>query len=43
VPFIFKHMGMAVLQQPHQITFLFNEDQEVRQVPIDDSETTGRT
>jgi hypothetical protein len=37
VPFIFKHMGMAVLQQPHQITFLFNEDHEVRQVPIDAS------
>ena len=33
VPFIFKHMGLAVLQQPHQITFLFNEDHEVRQVP----------
>ena len=37
VPFIFKHMGMAVLQQPHQITFLFNEDHEVRQVPIEAS------
>src|SRR6516162_1276664 len=34
VPFIFKHMGLAVLQQPHQITLLFNEDHEVRQVPI---------
>ena len=34
VPYIFKHMGLAVLQQPHQITLLFNEDHEVRQVPI---------
>jgi hypothetical protein len=35
VPYIYKHMGLAVLQQPHQITLLFNEDHEVRQVPID--------
>ena len=32
VPYIFKHMGMALLQQPHMITFIYNEDHEVRQV-----------
>jgi hypothetical protein len=34
VPFIFKHMGLLMLQQPHQITMIFNEDHEVRQVRI---------
>jgi hypothetical protein len=34
VPYIYKHMGLAVLLQPHQITLLYNEDHEVRQVPI---------
>jgi hypothetical protein len=32
VPYIFKHMGMAMLQQPHQVTMLYNEDHELRQV-----------
>jgi hypothetical protein len=32
VPFIFKHMGMLMLQQPHQITMIYDEDHEVRHV-----------
>ncbi len=32
VPFIFKHFGMQMLQQPHQITILYSEDHEVRRV-----------
>jgi hypothetical protein len=32
VPFIFKHMGLLMLQQPHQITMIFNGNHEVRQV-----------
>jgi hypothetical protein len=34
VPFIFKHMGLLMLQQRHQITMIFNEDHEVRQVRL---------
>jgi hypothetical protein len=36
VPFIFKHMGLLMLQQPHQITMIFNEDHEVRQVRLNE-------
>jgi hypothetical protein len=36
VPFIFKHMGLLMLQQPHQITMIFNEDHEVRHVRLDE-------
>jgi hypothetical protein len=32
VPFIFKHFGMVMLQQPHQVTILYSEDHEVRRV-----------
>ena len=32
VPFIFKHFGMQMLQQPHQITMIYSEDHEVRRV-----------
>jgi hypothetical protein len=32
VPFIFKHFGMQMLQQPHQITMIYSEDNEVRHV-----------
>jgi hypothetical protein len=32
VPFIFKHFGMQMLQQPHQITMIYSEDHEVRHV-----------
>src|SRR6266481_3236586 len=32
VPFIFKHFGMQMLQQLHQITMIYSEDHEVRRV-----------
>jgi hypothetical protein len=32
VPFIFKHFGMMMLQQPHQVTILYSEDHEIRRV-----------
>src|SRR6202007_652480 len=32
LPFIFSNSGMQMLQQPHQTTFLYNEDHEVRGV-----------
>jgi hypothetical protein len=32
VPFIFKHFGMQMVQQPHQITMIYSEDNEVRRV-----------
>ena len=32
VPFIFKHFGLQLLQQPHQITMIYSEDHEVRHV-----------
>ena len=32
VPFIFKHFGMQMLQQPDKITILYSEDHEVRWV-----------
>src|SRR5438874_12543425 len=34
VPFIFKHMAMQMLQLPDKIVMLFNEDHEVRRVPL---------
>jgi hypothetical protein len=34
VPFIFKHFGMQMLQQPHQITMIYSEDNEVRHVRL---------
>jgi hypothetical protein len=32
MPFLFKHMGMSMLQLPNEIVMLFNEDHEVRRV-----------
>ena len=32
VPFIYKNFGMQLLQQPHQITILYEQDHEVRHV-----------
>jgi hypothetical protein len=32
VPFIFKHFGMQMVQQPHQVTMIYSEDNEVRRV-----------
>jgi hypothetical protein len=34
VPFIFKHQMIEIIQQPDRITFIFNEDHEVRRVPL---------
>jgi hypothetical protein len=33
-PYIFRNTGMQMLQQPHQITFLYDEDNEFRQVRL---------
>ena len=37
VPFLFKHMAMQMLQLPNRIVMLFSEDQEVRQVRLNQS------
>ena len=37
IPFIFKHFGMQMLQQPHQITMIYSEDNEVRRVRMNAS------
>jgi len=36
VPFIFKHQQMEIIQQPDKITFIFNEDHEVRRVRLNE-------
>jgi hypothetical protein len=36
VPFIFKHQQMEIIQQPDKITFIFNEDHEVRFVRLNE-------
>jgi hypothetical protein len=36
LPFIFSNSGMQMLQQPHQTTFLYNEDHEVRRVRMNE-------
>jgi hypothetical protein len=36
VPFIFKHQQMEIIQQADRITFLFNEDHEVRRVRLNE-------
>jgi hypothetical protein len=36
VPFIFKHMQLGILQQAAKITFIFNEDHEVRRVRLNE-------
>ena len=36
LPFIVTNTGMQMLQQPHQITFLYNEEQEVRRVRMNE-------
>jgi hypothetical protein len=36
LPFIFSNTGMQMLQQPHQVTFLYNEDHEVRRVRMNE-------
>jgi hypothetical protein len=34
VPFIFKHQQMEIIQQRDQVTFIFNEDHEVRRARL---------
>jgi len=36
VPFIFKHFGMQMLQEPHRITMIYSEDHEVRHVRMNE-------
>ena len=36
LPFIFSNTGMQMLQQPHQVTFLYNEDHEVRRARMNE-------
>jgi hypothetical protein len=36
VPFIFKHGQMEIIQQPDKVTFIFNEDHEVRRVRLNE-------
>ncbi len=36
VPFIFKHQQMEMIQQPDKITFIFNEDHEVRRARLNE-------
>jgi hypothetical protein len=36
VPYIFRNSGMQMLQQPHQFTILYDEDNEVRHVHLDE-------
>jgi hypothetical protein len=37
VPYIFKNFGMQMLQQPHQITIIYDEDHEFRRVRMNAS------
>jgi hypothetical protein len=34
LPFIFRNLGMTLLQQPHQITILYSDNHEVRRVRL---------
>ena len=34
VPYIYKNFGVLILQQPHEVTFLYDEGQEVRKVRL---------
>ncbi len=41
VPFIFKTFGMEMLQEPDQITFLYDEGPDVRRVRLNQSHPSG--
>jgi hypothetical protein len=43
VPYIFKHFGIQILQQPHQITIIYSEDHEVRRVRMNQLHPTQVT
>jgi len=34
VPFIYKNFGLQILQQPDRLTMLYEQDHEIRQVPM---------
>jgi hypothetical protein len=36
VPFIYKNFGLQILQQPHQITLLYEQDHEARHVRMNE-------
>src|SRR6266852_4578161 len=40
VPYIYKNFGMQMLQQPHQITFLYDEGPDVRRVRMNEPHRT---
>jgi hypothetical protein len=37
VPYIYKNFGVLILQQPHEVTFLYDEGQEFRKVRLNQS------
>jgi hypothetical protein len=41
LPYIFWNPGMQMLQQPHQVTILYNEDHEVRHVRMNEPHPTS--
>jgi hypothetical protein len=43
MPFIFKHFQVQIIQQPDKITFLYNEDHEVRRVRLNEPHQTPVT
>ena len=40
MPFIFKHFQVQIIQQPHRVMFLYNEDNEVRRVRLNEPHRT---
>jgi hypothetical protein len=36
-PFIYKNFGLQILQQPHQVTLLYEQDHEVRRIRMNSS------
>jgi len=36
-PFIYKNFGLQILQQPHQITLLYEQDHEVRRIRMNEA------
>src|SRR5580692_3107317 len=37
LPFIYKNFGLQMLQQPHQITLLYDQDHEFRQIHLNEA------
>jgi len=40
MPFIFKHFQVQIIQQPHRVMFLYNEDNELRRVRLNEPHRT---